>query len=172
MLKESAQLALENKALEDMIPIYTAAAISNNHYHEDGIDHPKSYEVATESPLSEEWDTAMNEESDEIGQHQVLGDCVELLEGRKALPSYCVYKIKHDGAGNVQRFKARLVGGRNHQIEAFDYRVTYAPTVRFGLVRLAVAITAKYYIEIHQMDVWTAFLGVDLEEEIYMHPPE
>jgi hypothetical protein len=61
MLKESAQLALEDEALEQMIPIYAAAAISNNHDHEDGINDPKSNEVATESLLSEEWDTAMNE---------------------------------------------------------------------------------------------------------------
>jgi hypothetical protein len=41
-----------------------------------------------------------------------------------------------------------------------------------GHVRLALAIAAKYDLEIHQMDVCTAFLGVDLEEEIYMHPPQ
>jgi hypothetical protein len=88
------------------------------------------------------------------------------------LPSYPVYKIKRDGAGNVQRYKARLVCGGNHQIEGIDYQATYAPTARLGHVRLAMAIAAKYDIEIHQMDVWTAFMGVDLEEEIYMHPPQ
>jgi len=39
-LAESAQLALEDKEFEDMIPIYAAAAISDD--HEDGIDDPKS----------------------------------------------------------------------------------------------------------------------------------
>jgi hypothetical protein len=39
-----------------------------------------------------------------------------------------------------------------------------------GHIRLALAIAAQYDLEIHQMDVCTAFLGVDLEEEIYMHP--
>jgi hypothetical protein len=39
-----------------------------------------------------------------------------------------------------------------------------------GHVRLALAIAAKYDLEIHQMDVCTAFLGVDLKEEINMHP--
>jgi hypothetical protein len=96
---------------------------------------------------------------------------VELPEGRKALPSHWVYKIKRDGAGNVQWFKARLVCGGNHQIEGIDYQATYAPTASLGHIRLALAIAAKYDIEIHQMDVCTAFLGVDLEEEIYMHTP-
>jgi hypothetical protein len=69
-------------------------------------------------------------------------------------------------------FKARLVCRGTHQIESIDYQATYALTARLGHVRLAVAIAAKYDLEIHQMDVCTAFLEVDLEEEIYMNPPQ
>jgi len=156
-LAESAQLALEDDEFEDMIAIYAAAAISND--HEDAID-TKSYKAATESPLAEKWDTAMKEELYAIGQHQVFGNFVELPEGRKALPSHWVYKIKRDAAGNVQRFKARLLCGGNHQIEGIDYQATYSPTARLGHIRLALAIAAKYDLEIHQMDVCTAFLGV------------
>jgi hypothetical protein len=153
-----------------MIPIYAAAEISDD--HEDGIDNPQSYKAATESPLADRWDTAMKEELDAIGQHQVFGDFVELPEGRKALPTHWVYKIQRDGAGNVQRFKARLVCGGNHQIEGIDYQATYGPTARLGHIRLALAIAAKYDLEIHQMDICTAFLGIELEEDIYMHPPQ
>jgi hypothetical protein len=168
-LGESAQLALEDEELEDMIPIYAAAAISDN--HEDGTDDPKSYKAATQSPLADKRDMAMKAELDAISQQQVFGDFVELPEGRKALPSHWVYMIKRDGAGNLQRFKARLVCGGNHQIEDIDYQAMYAPTARLGQVRLALAIAAKYDLEIHQMDICTAFLCVDLEEEIYMHVP-
>jgi len=169
-LSESAQLALEDEEFQDMILIYTAATVSNN--HEDGIDNPKSYKAATESPLADKWDKAMREELDAIGQHQVFGDFVELPEGRKALPSHWVYKITRDGAGNVQRLKARRVCGGNLSIEGIDYQATYAPTALWGNVRLALAFAGKYDLEIHQMDVCTAFLVVDLEEEIYRHPPQ
>jgi hypothetical protein len=37
---------------------------------------------------------------------------------------------------------------------------------------LALASAAKYGLELHQLDICMAFLGVDLEEEIYMHPPQ
>jgi len=95
-----------------MIPIYTAAAICDN--HEDGIDDPKSYKAATESLFAEKWDTAMHEEIHTIGQHHVFGEFVELPEGRKALPCHWLYMIKRNGAGNGQRFKARLVYGGIH----------------------------------------------------------
>jgi len=54
---------------------------------------------------------AIKEVLDGIGQHQVFGDCVELLEGRKTSPSHWVYKFKHIRAGNVQLFKASQACG-------------------------------------------------------------
>ena len=116
----------------------------------------------------------MEEELQAIHDHGVFGDgeFVDLPEGRRALPSHWVYKVKRDGAGTIQRFKARLVCGGNHQQEGIDYKETYAPTARLSHVRLALAIAAKYGLELQQMDFCTAFLGVPLEEEIYMVPPQ
>src|SRR5882757_3182126 len=106
---------------------------------------------------------AMKPELDGVGQHQDFGDFVELPEGRMALPSHWVYKIKRNGAGNVQRLKASLVSGGNHQIKVIDYQAMYAPTACLGHLRLALTITTKYDFAIHHMDECTAFLGVDLE---------
>jgi len=94
----------------------------------------------------------MNDQSDAIGKDQVLGDFVELPEGRKALPSHWVYKTKRDGVANVQWFEARLVCGGNRQIEGVDNQTTYAPTARLGHCRLPLAIAAMYDLDIHQID--------------------
>jgi hypothetical protein len=168
-LAESAPLADEDEEFKNMIPIYAAAAISDD--HEDAID-PKSYKAAGKSLLAEKWDTAIKEDLDVIDLHLVFGDFVDLPEGRMTLPSYWVYKTKRDGAVNVQRFKTRLVCGGNHQIESIHYQATYAPTAPFGQIRLVLAIAAKYNIVIHQMDICTAFLTVDLEKHIYIHLPQ
>jgi hypothetical protein len=153
-----------------MIHISAAVVISND--QEDGINNPKSFTAATQSPLAEKWETAYKEELDAISPHQVLGDFVELLDRRNGLPSHWVYKPKHDEAGNVQQFKARLVCGGNQLIEDIDYQATCAPTCCLGHVRLALAIAANYDLEIHLLVICTAILGVDLEDVIYMHLPQ
>jgi hypothetical protein len=87
-LTESTQLGLEDEELEYMIPIYAAAGISDD--HQAGIDHATSYIAAIVSPLPDTWNMAMIEELDPIVQHQVVGDLVELPEGRPPLRSHCV----------------------------------------------------------------------------------
>jgi hypothetical protein len=165
-------LAVEDPKFEDMISIYAAAVITNNHYHQDVINDLNFYNAAIRSPLTKKWDTAIQEEFDPIGQHQVFGDFVELPEGSKALPSHWVYKPKRDGAGSVQQFKAMIVCGGNYQMEGIGYQAIYALTAHFGFNKLILAITAKYVFGIHQLHVCVTFLGVDLEEEVYMHPPQ
>jgi len=167
---ETAQLGLEGEQFEDMILIHVTAAISDD--HDEGMDDPKSYKAATKSRLTEKWDTAMKSWLDAIVQHQVFGDVMDLPEGRKAVPSHSVKKTKHDGPVYVQQFKARQVCGENHQIMGIDYQATYAPTTHLGHVRVALAITTTYDVEIHQMDVCTAFLGVAFEDEISKHLPQ
>ncbi len=49
-----------------------------------------------------------------------------------------------------------------------DYNKTFAPITKFTSIRCILALTALKDMEIHQMDVKTAFLNGELEEEIYM----
>ena len=43
--------------------------------------------------------------------------------------------------------------------------------MRFASVRLVLAIVANLNLELYQMDVKTAFLNGELDEEIYMDQP-
>jgi hypothetical protein len=54
------------------------------------------------------------------------------------------------------------------QTYGVDYNETFAPVAKFASIRCILAVAALEDIEIHQMDVKTAFLNGELEEEIYM----
>ncbi|GJU04613.1 retrotransposon protein, putative, ty1-copia subclass [Tanacetum coccineum] len=79
-------------------------------------------------------------------------------------------KMKADGT--VDKYKARVVIQGFRQREGLDYFDTYSPVTRITSIRMIIAIAALRNLEIHQMDVKTAFLNGDLEEEIYMNQPE
>jgi len=49
---------------------------------------------------------------------------------------------------------------------------TYSPVTKIATVRVLIALAAIYNLIVHQMDVKTAFLNGDLEEEFHMTQPE
>ena len=53
------------------------------------------------------------------------------------------------------------------QKEGLDYDETFSPVVRSESVRSVIALASKNGLKLHQMDITTAFLNGDLEEEIY-----
>ena len=58
------------------------------------------------------------------------------------------------------------------QKEGEDYFDTYSPVARLTTIRVLLSLAASYGLIVHQMDVKTAFLNGELEEEIYMEQPD
>ena len=58
------------------------------------------------------------------------------------------------------------------QREGVDYFDTYAPVARIISIRVLLALASIYKFIVHQMDVKTAFLNGDLDDEVYMKQPE
>ncbi|MCO5575435.1 hypothetical protein L7F22_029236 [Adiantum nelumboides] len=73
--------------------------------------------------------------------------------------------------GTVPRFKARLVARNFSQISGMSYGETFTPVLCITSFCVLVAIAAQFRFLLHQMDVRTAFLHGDLEEDIYMKQP-
>ncbi|CAG7855239.1 SubName: Full=Uncharacterized protein {ECO:0000313/EMBL:CCA75294.1} [Serendipita indica DSM 11827] len=55
--------------------------------------------------------------------------------------------------------------------QGIDYQETFAPVVKATSVRLLFALSAQLSLKVDHLDVETAFLHGELEEEIYILPP-
>src|SRR5579875_2010750 len=95
-----------------------------------------------------------------------------LPKDRKSVGCKWVFKTKKDALGNVMRYKARLVARGFSQVEGVDFNETFAPVAKFSTIRCILALGAAMDLEMHQMDVKTAFLNGELEEDIYMDQPQ
>ncbi|CAI7795263.1 unnamed protein product [Closterium sp. NIES-54] len=101
-----------------------------------------------------------------------MWELVELPEGRKAITSKWLFKIKSDADGKIERYKSRLVAKGYQQKEKVDYKELFALVVKPTTLRTLLAGAAIKGWVVKQMDVTTAFLNGVLEEEILMAQPE
>jgi hypothetical protein len=122
------------------------------------------------SPQWEYWKAAMQEEQNSLDTHEVM-EYVPRPHGHKVIPVHWIFSVKMDAHGNVVRFKARLVAQGCRQIPGVDVMEVFAPTSSYGARRALLAVAAREGLEIHQVDVKTAFLNGELEEEVYVTQP-
>ncbi|CAI7908831.1 unnamed protein product [Closterium sp. NIES-54] len=132
---------------------------------------PATLKEALESSDAEEWKKAMESELKSIEENGTW-ELVELPEGRKAITSKWLFKIKSDADGKIERYKSRLVAKGYQQKDKVDYKELFAPVVKPTTLRTLLAGAAIKGWVVKQMDVTTAFLNGVLEEEIFMAQPE
>ncbi|CAI7932708.1 unnamed protein product [Closterium sp. NIES-54] len=132
---------------------------------------PATLKEALESSDAEEWKKAMESELKSIEENGTW-EFVELPDGRKAITSKWLFKIKSDTDGKIERYKSRLVAKGYHQKEKVDYKELFTPVVKPTTLRTLLAgATIKGWV-VKQMDVTIAFLNGILEEEIFMAQPK
>ncbi|KAJ0588916.1 putative RNA-directed DNA polymerase [Helianthus annuus] len=123
----------------------------------------------------ERWIKAMKKEIQALEQNETW-TLEKLPEGKRAIDSKWVYKIKYKPNGEVERYKARLVAKGFTQIEGVDFHDTFAPVAKLVAklvtVRTLLALASKRNWFVHQLDVNNAFLHGDLNEEVYMKIPQ
>lgn len=134
------------------------------------IHEPTSLEEALTTEQAELWQQAADEE-----MASLLANGTWELEpvppGVKPIPVKWVFKVKRDANGNVERYKARLVAKGFRQQEGIDYEEVFAPVSKYSTVRATLALAAAQDHEIHQLDIKTAFLYGELEEDVWTEQP-
>ena len=74
-----------------------------------------------------------------------------------------VFKIKTDST-----YKGRLIVQGFSQIPGVDRGGTFAPVFRLQSIRMMLAIAVELDYDMHMLDVLTAFLNADVEEDVFV----
>ncbi|KAK9048587.1 hypothetical protein SSX86_032448 [Deinandra increscens subsp. villosa] len=128
---------------------------------------PPNVMVALKDPS---WMEAMH---NELNQFSKLGvwRLVKRPDDKKVIPTRWLYKNKKDDSGIIVRNKARLIVQGHRQVHGIDYDEVYAPVARLEAIRIFLAVASYLNFTVHQMDVKTAFLYAEMNEEVYVTQP-
>ena len=163
---ENVELSYQD-ALEFAFDCVLEAAMSTT------IDGPKTMADAMSRPKEEadKWWEAANKELEAMVEMGVF-ELVRLPPDRKAIGSRWVFKVKLNADGTPERYKARLVAKGYAQRPGFDYSETFSPTPKWASIRAILALAALEDLELWSVDISSAFLNGELNEEVYMQEPE
>ncbi|KAG8486650.1 hypothetical protein CXB51_020037 [Gossypium anomalum] len=132
----------------------------------DANQEPSNYSEAISCEDSEKWMFAMQEEMESLHKNKTW-DLVKLPKGKKTVRCKWVFK-KKEGTPGVEepKYKARLVAKGYSQVPGVDFTDVFSPVVKHSSIRALLGIVAMHDLELEQLDVKTAFLHGELEEDI------
>lgn len=107
----------------------------------------------------------------EVLQKNGTWSLVSRPENKKVLSNRWVFKIKRNGKGEIEKYKARLVARGHTQKAGIDYEEIFAPVSRNEIIRTLLAVAVEEEMHVHHMDVISAYVQGNLHDEIYMEQP-
>jgi len=133
---------------------------------------PKTFQEAWNHPdplMRSRWRDAIRKEFHDMIKRGVWRTIKrrDVPADRRLVKSKWVFDVKRDG-----RFRARLVACGYTQIPGIDFQNSYAPTINDVTWRLLLILMIARKYDAKIVDVETAFLYGELDEEIYMLSPE
>ena len=133
---------------------------------------PSTYREAISGSESAQWLAAMGDEMESLHKNGTW-ELVKRPAERKVVTCKWVFKRK-EGISPAEgiKYKARVVARGFTQREGVDYNEIFSPVVRHTSIRVLLAMVAHQDLELEQLDVKTAFLHGELDEEIYMTQPD
>ena len=139
-------------------------------YNASSVTVPKTYREAVRTPQANSWKAAMDDEMSSLNENDTY-TLVELPRGKNCIGGRWVYSVKA-GPEEEEVFKARYVAKGFRQEYGSDYFDTFAPTAKITTLRIFLQIAVQFDLEIHQLDVRTAYLNAPIDVEIYVEQPE
>jgi hypothetical protein len=132
----------------------------------EGNLEPSTYSEAINSTGCKNWVTAMHDEIESLEKNGTW-DLVKLPKQKKPIRCKWIFKRKEGiSLSEKVRYKARLVAKGYSQILGIDYNDVFSHVVKHSSIRNLLSIVAMHDYELKQLDVKTAFLYGELEEDI------
>jgi hypothetical protein len=135
---------------------------------------PRTFKEAMEGPERDEWLKAFISEIDSLLRAKVWYAVPKstVPEGFRVLGGRWVTKRKLKPDGSIARYKARYVIRGFMQRQGLDYNETFSAVIKHSSFLIVFAIVAQLLWLCDSMDVMTAFLHGDIEEMVFIQPPE
>nr|GEV31647.1 hypothetical protein [Tanacetum cinerariifolium] len=114
---------------------------------------------------------AMQEELNEF-EHLEVWELVPQPDKVMVITLKWIYKVKLDELGGILKNKAQLVARSYRQEEGIDFEKSFALVARLEAIRIFLAYAAQMNMFVYKMDIKTAFLNVNLWEEVYVSQPD
>ena len=136
-----------------------------------GPTEPKTFQEVWNYPIERErdnWRAAIRKEIRSMIERGVWRktDRKKIPSNRRLIGNKWVFKIKRDGT-----YRARLVALGYSQIPGVDYTDNFAPVAHDASFRIALARMMVEKLDSLVMDLETAFLYGEIDEEIFMKSP-
>jgi hypothetical protein len=132
---------------------------------------PTSFEEAIHGRESRKWKLAIEDQLRSLEANHTW-ELVNKPKDTNLISTKWVFKVKMHPNGQIDKYKARLCARGFSQEYGVDYFETFAPVIRMESLRILLALATTQDWEIHQMDVVSAYLLGDLEEEAYIEAPK
>lgn len=109
----------------------------------------------------------MNEELSAL-QLNNTWSITSLPNNKKPIMCKWAYKMKFNFDGSINRHKAKVVAKGFNQVEAIDFKKTFASVSKTTTLKTVFVIGVSRDWNVHQIDVQNAFLHGALDEVVSM----
>ena len=113
----------------------------------------------------------MDAEVKTLDRQMKAWDVVSRTDNMHVLPSTWAFRCKRFPDGTVRKLNTRFCVRGDRQIEGVDYFETFAPVVQWATVRLLLIFTIHLNLANIQVDYTSAFLHIDIDQEVFIEMP-
>ena len=132
---------------------------------------PRTFHLTMKTNEGPLWKAAVKDEYNSLLKNKVW-EVVDHPSSQKVFTERWVFKHKISADGSIAKHKAWFVVRDFEQIFEIDFDKTFTSVVKSSFYHLFFALAALFQWTVKQYNIKTAFLNGDVDELIYIKPPE